>query len=308
MDFELDTTDIARRFASLVDRANTEEFSVQSSWGMDVDQSRRQPVLKELNRALHTYNSCAGHAAPFPWPVSDDFDQALLNRLHEGYEVRYKRLSAGPGARSKSDPDPDGAGKRFQITLQALITVNRCIHMLESMAEIPKGSQAELNAWFSAGLVDSSGAVLEQPLRRDDYDLFTLTEEFGGLYLAYGIQGKNLHHIFLSEDVEFLKRGNVATVQQSVVSRVIALFGTVYKSHADELRRFHHWWDENDIDALGYSKDDPFNALGYIPIGRLAPLSDAERFHNRESGGFHEHGLVAFYNDFPEVESMSIVS
>jgi hypothetical protein len=112
-------------------------------------------------------------------------------------------------------------------------------------------------------------------LNEKDYRYFTQDLKFGELYMGYHTLGKDFSAVFHNNDVDCVKRNEVRP-QRIANTEIVTYFGPTLRGVDEGFRR---WWLENGIDGYGYDIEDPTNAVGLLPIGRLL---DRHRFSEAE--------------------------
>jgi hypothetical protein len=300
MRFLLNASDIADRFSALVDLANRSPHEVVVAWGMSVGSEQLPTALYDLNSNIDSFNRLNTEGLNINHQVDEStLSRRILNAIHEEFErCSYHLYKENQERKRSSDPG-------YTEIIDYLENINHNVHLLESIVDkvTDKGS---IKSYFTARLkkrdVDD---FYDTPLKDEDYDLFTLDENFGDVYLNYATTGKNLHQIFVTEDVDMLRLGSVARPQQIITPGIIALFNSTKKTHDQELKRFNQWWDANRISAYGYSKNDKRNGLGFIKLGELYPTSPIDRFYDRSSGSFNEVRVVEYFCSYSRVMEMT---
>jgi hypothetical protein len=300
MRFLLEPTDIAERFASLVDLANSAPHEIVVAWGMSVGRERLPAAVRDLNSNIEAFNRSNKHGLNIDYRVDEGtLSRRILNAIHEEFEqCSYYLYEQNQGQKMSHDP-------AFIGIIDHLESINHNVHLLESMIDKANDEQS-VKSYFTARLKKKDvDDFYDTPLKDEDYDLFTLEENFGDVYLNYATTGKNLHQIFVTEDLDTLRFGNLARPQQIITPGIIALFNSAPKTHDEELKRFNEWWDRNRISFCGYSKGDKHNALGFIKIGALYPAAPIDRFYDMNTGSFMESRVVDYYSAYSRVEEMT---
>ncbi len=293
MRFALRRTPVAKRFATLVDRGNAGPHEIRGSWSMGVDDGGLTDNVAEMNRLIAAFNDrnegpgrLDGHLD------ADTVDADQLNRIHEQFEALLKGMHEGDGRVAGPDDLPD-----------LLRAVNLTVHRLESDL-LRVGSGDDVFGYFTTSLFQS-GLPISEPLDRRDYRQFTMEEQFGILYANYATTGKNLQHIFWTDDLELLEHGG-ASPQRVITAGVLAMFNSRPKMHRSEYRRFARWFKENDIGRYGYRLSDKRNSLGMIKLGQLIPSPSNRRFYDAASQTFDPHGFVSAYAEHSEITTIQI--
>lgn len=295
MRFELRSIAVAATFADLVDEANSRPHELRATRSMQTSSADLEENLRILNGLITEFNETNTGSARLDGPVTrSDLSRQLLNRLHNQFESHAKAMRRGENALVDG---PDSVAR-------ALAEINATIHRLETDINRSDLESEDTMGYFTANLrVD--GDMLRQPLRTRDYMRFTMAERFGTLYANYATTGKNLQHIWFTDDLELL-RGDGPSPQRDIASGVLAMFNSYPKSHLRELRAFARWWRENDIQRHGHKLWDIRNGYGMIELGRITPSSFNERFFDTATESFDHHRFMDAYAPYPNVVSMVV--
>lgn len=123
------------------------------------------------------------------------------------------------------------------------------------------------------------------PLADEDYLQCTKQLTFGAWYLAYCEVGKPLWDVFQDKD-DVIKEADIRPLHYYSAEGHIEFGASMGdEEHQKLMAPFWQWWDENDakLSRLGFTKGDPKNAIGIIPVadldrtrGRLQGLSENE--------------------------------
>ncbi|MEM9465653.1 MAG: hypothetical protein AAGA90_09790 [Actinomycetota bacterium] len=294
MEFALRNTSLATRFAQLVDRASVPGHGFLTSWSMGAETPDVDRDVATLNGHIDAFNTGnVGTALIDQRVATTTVDRRQLNDIHEQFEGHLKAHQSG-----RTDLV---AGPRPII--DALHGVNLSVHRLEASLDRVK-NPGVVYSYFTAS-VAADGSAVKEPLEDTDYADFTMEEHFGILYANYATTGKNLQHIFWTEDYELLEAGG-ASPQQVLSSGVLAQFNSRRKRHEDEWARFARWFDDNDIARYGYRLDDERNSLGMLKLGALVPSADTRRHYSRLRRHWDARSFVNDFAPYRHVASMTI--
>ncbi|MBN8938929.1 MAG: hypothetical protein J0H01_05535 [Rhizobiales bacterium] len=180
-----------------------------------------------------------------------------LNQLHYEFEAFGDRYRAGEFADSIHSSRLHGLFSKL----------NNWIHASE--AALGNAAATENDAQLLAHI--NFFPDIYESLNEEDYRYFTQNFKFGELYMGYHTLGKDFSAAFQNNDIECIVRREVRP-QRIANTEVITYFGPT-KSGVEE--DFKKWWHNNNIDSHGYDINDPANAVGLLPIGRLVGYRDA---------------------------------
>jgi len=121
--------------------------------------------------------------------------------------------------------------------------VNNLIHNLEELMGQDSDKKGS-NGYFSTYFVQGNGGSKKIKFDDDEYDLFTLTHNWGDLFLGYGTTGKSIYHVFKDKDIALLKKGFECSPQEYVTSNLMCLFGYSRNNYEEEYLK---WFDDNKI-------------------------------------------------------------
>ena len=293
MHFALRPHPITERFARLIETSGAAADGFNTSWSMgarvDVDAN-----VEALNHHIDAFNDGNLGTAVIDRRVSiDTVDRHDLNDIHEQFETHLKAHQAG--RLDVVDGPPH--------VIDALHGVNLSVHRLEATLDKAR-DPAMVFSYFTASLA-RDGEPFTEPLQDADYDEFTMEEHFGILYANYATTGKNLQHVYWTDDLDLLEAGG-ASPQRVLSSGVLAQFNSHPKDHDREWDRFTTWFEANDIARYGYELDDPRQAIGMIKLGRLVPTADTRQHHRRLRRRWDERAFVDDFAPYERVVGMTI--
>jgi hypothetical protein len=104
-------------------------------------------------------------------------------------------------------------------------------------------------------------------LQDSDYELFTLKRKFGEVYINYCEVGKPLYDVFKDGD-DVVGEDNIRPLRWYSPD-FTAYFHNRQEDNVNKfLEGMNNWWDQNNnyLTALGFTKGDPKNAIGNIPV------------------------------------------
>jgi len=130
-----------------------------------------------------------------------------------------------------------------------------------------------------------------EPLEPDDFDLFTTSRKFGGLYMNYPHVGKHVSELFFDNDVDIPQDHIVPT---SVFKNDFYIWFTSDTKHNDTLlKKQIRRWCMGIADKLPFPPDDKRLAIGYIPLGMIDSEIDLEQIAKHK----YIHSILARKDD-----------
>lgn len=187
---------------------------------------------------------------------------SILNQLHHEFEAYGDRQRAG-----------EFTGGRYPALPGLFSRLNNAIHASE--AALGNIDASEHNAHLLAHV--NFFPDIYESLTEPEYHCFTQDFKFGELLMGYHTLGKDFHAAFHNDDIELLKRREVRP-QRISNTEIITYFGPTITGFGD---RFREWWLKNNVSKYGYDIDDPANAVGLLPIGRLIGWRDVSEVEFR---------------------------
>lgn len=107
-------------------------------------------------------------------------------------------------------------------------------------------------------------------LSDEDYQHFTLYRKFGEVYINYCEVGKPLYDVYKDGD-DVVGEDNIRPLKWYSPDFTAYFHDRRTTSVDNFLKGMDEWWDRNDnyLKALGFTKGDPKNAIGNIPVAML---------------------------------------
>lgn len=104
----------------------------------------------------------------------------------------------------------------------------------------------------------------------DDYAYFTLARKFGEVYINYCEVGKPLYDVYKDGD-DIVGEDNIRPLRYYSCDFNTYFFNRSQNNVDKFLQGMNDWWDQNNnyLTALGFTKGDPKNALGNIPVAMI---------------------------------------
>lgn len=246
-------TDIAIRwFQCLKEQVIKKDNTVKEPdrmYGFPNNDWTEEKIVYELNACIDKLNKdkkVIHHDAYVGMP------QEQLNHLHHYFE----NLRGGTLTPSDFFIQCDDAQKT------ALERYNVIIHRAENFYRTIKWS----NLHYPRVVVTFNNRNRFN-LQDSDYEFFTLKRKFGEVYINYCEVGKPLYDVFKDGD-DVVGEDNIRPLRW--YSPDFAAY--FHNRKEDSINRFlegmNNWWDQNNnyLTALGFTKGDPKNAIGNIPV------------------------------------------
>ncbi|HZF53776.1 MAG TPA: hypothetical protein VE093_34265 [Polyangiaceae bacterium] len=273
--FRLRETPIARNYFEALRKANQtgatlyERDRFHHFPGSERD---RTWLAAELNRCIDIIN--AYEPGTIKERAAPQMSQPLMNSLH----VYFERLMGGVLTPSRFWTEAPEHVRR------ALEDFNLHIHAYESI-EIAEAGEAAGGGRPGSQIYITFRPLHRTPLADDDYEHFTLQWSFGSWFVNYCEVGKQLWDVFRDKD-EVVGDDNIRPLRYYSADAFL-WFGEDRDPAwvRKQLEDFSGWWDARraDLEALGFRKDDPRNAIGSIPVadldrqsGSIAGMSEDE--------------------------------
>jgi hypothetical protein len=187
--------------------------------------------------------------------------QEQLNHLHHYFEtLRGGILSSAEYWKNATDQEK-----------VALERYNVIIHRAESFYSSSTRKQ------HYPRLVCRFNRSFRHDLLDEDYQHFTLLRNFGEVYINYCEVGKPLYDIYKDGD-DIVGEDNIRPLRYYSAGFNTYFFDRSQKNIDKFLQGMSKWWDQNNnyLTALGFTKDDPKNAIGNIPVAMIDTNKDQE--------------------------------
>lgn len=256
--FETYDTEIANKWADcLLEQYNKDPCIKEKDrfYNFPLDDWTEERLVNELNECIEIINqneNVINHTAYIGMP------QEQLNHLHHYFE----KLRGGI-----LTPTEFWLNSNEQIR-DALDKYNVIIHRAENF-------YSSHNNNYTPRIVCTFNHRKRYLLEDKDYKYFTLERKFGEVYINYCEVGKPLYDVFKDGD-DVVGEDNIRPLRYYSPDMTVS-FHPRSKNNVDKfLTDMDIWWDQNNnyLTALGFSKNDPKNAIGNIPVAKI--ISDKE--------------------------------
>jgi hypothetical protein len=256
--FALRNTPIAHKyFAALVEAQMLTIKSPDRIHNFPNTRFDRHTISDQINQCVDAINRYAPGLMPLR--AEPQMSQERLNRLHHYFEVLRGPVEG-----------PREFYLRAPASVQAALRqLNLLIHRFEDYERNEKrlreGRPPEASIYVTFEQRE------RYPLAEGDYAHFTKRKTFGGWYINYCEVGKPIWDVYQDAD-DVVGDANVRPLRFYSAESVVE-FGptTTETEHELMLAKFGAWWDEHAVmlSRLGFSKGDPANAVGAIPVADL---------------------------------------
>jgi hypothetical protein len=265
LEYEIYDTSIANRWSMLLTQQcyfDNEIYEKDRFYNFPDNSWTEERIVIEINECIDKLNVSG---AGIEERAQIGMSQQLLNVLHHHFEnLRGGVLSPGSfwtGANGE--------------TKAALERYNVLIHRAENFYNTSGREQ------YFPRVVCRFNNRERIPLLDEDYEHFTLHRNFGEVYINYCEVGKPLYDVFKDGD-DVVGEDNIRPLRYYAPDFALYFHHTQSFKVDKFLADMDEWWDRNDnyLGALGFSKGDPKNAIGYIPVAALAEIHDIDEVIN----------------------------
>lgn len=224
-----------------------------------------EKIVSELNKCINIINKdeiVIKHEAFVGMP------QEQLNHLHHYFE----KLRGASG-------DPAEYYLKAETNQQlALERYNIIIHRAENFYLENNINRSKI----SPRIVVTFNGRKKQLLDDEDYKHFTLHRKFGEVYINYCEVGKPLYDVYKDDD-DIVGEDNIRPLKWYSPDFTAYYFNRPIETVNQFSKGMEQWWDRNNnyLSALGFTKGDPKNAIGNIPVAMIETnLSQQEIIKN----------------------------
>lgn len=264
--------DLGYRWINLIDRNNELNHKLKFNYRRSFNNDEISEQFNQFKNNVDFINANYDRELP----VLSTFEhlkmnQNLLNDLHEEFEIYGDRLAEllDIDYFSKVDQYPDKSSKVWPGTShnlkvhESFLKLNEQIHNFESIYRTTEVGQPAI----CTCLIDFIPAGLHEPLKPEDYFLFSSEKAWGWGFLGYNTLGKNWYTTCWDSDIECVVRDQIRP-QQRFAAEFYMNFSQ--PGHYQSSLQFYKWWTENNFSSI---KDPNLQlkdyAFGYIPIAKF---------------------------------------
>ena len=145
--------------------------------------------------------------------------------------------------------------------------INHLVHTLEGGFIMPVGTEVEQITYASLRLLPENGNGITMPLTDEDYDNFTIHNNWGDLLLDYFTVGKDLYAAATTNDVPLIVNKELS--QQSTVHPCVSLKMNVGQEITEsDIDKVYEWCDKNNVRDY-YDIDLPMYNFGRVVLGKI---------------------------------------
>jgi hypothetical protein len=269
LNFKLFNTPIAKKWLDEIkefDRNGQPFDDRERFYNFPYSKYTKEYVVAYLNNLIDTINRYS------PGLITEQADvnmlQDTLNYLHHIFEV-YHGLY-----------DQQGSNKFFNNApadvKQALADLNIWIHRFESLGDFPR----LVGTWYKK--------PCRKPLADEDFNEFSLKEQWGDLKINYCEVGKTLFDLYHDQD-QYIEPEAFKPLAYYSVDFTVRFTNKSKEYYSDLENKVWEYFDEHEefFHANGYTKFSPKLSLGWITVGRLINQESRDEILN--SIGLHQH-------------------
>ena len=212
-----------------------------------------EKIVTELNKCIEIINSkfkIILHTAFVGMP------QEQLNHLHHYFE----KLRGG---------SKDPAEYYLQASKEEKIALERYNVIIHRAENFYANNRISNEKYFPRIVVTFNGRKKEK-LADEDYNYFTLHRQFGEVYINYCEVGKPLYDVYKDED-DIVGEDNIRPLRWYSPDFTAYFHNRSNESVEKFMQGMDTWWNRNSnyLSVLGFTKDDPKNAIGNIPVAMI---------------------------------------
>lgn len=212
-----------------------------------------EKIVNELNNCISIINK---HTQVISHKAYVGMPQEQLNHLHHYFE-KLRGASGNPGEYYLN------AELSQQLALERY---NVIIHRAENFYLENTTNCSNI----SPRIVVTFNGRKKQLLADEDYEYFTLHRKFGEVYINYCEVGKPLYDVYKDDD-DIVGEDNIRPLRWYSPDFTAYYFNRPIDTVEQFLKGMDEWWDRNNnyLSALGFTKGDPKNAIGNIPVAMI---------------------------------------
>tara|TARA_B110000503_G_scaffold99799_1_gene149293 strand:+ start:27593 stop:28483 length:891 start_codon:yes stop_codon:yes gene_type:complete len=242
-----------RWFTALVEQCNKDNCILEKDrfYNFPDNNWTEEIIVRELNNCIEIINNkkpVIFHTAYVGMP------QEQLNHLHHYFEDLRGGILTPTDFWSNATKQEQESLERYNVI----------IHRAENFY-----SNAA-HRFFNPRIVCRFNNRTRYDMIDEDYQYFTLVRKFGEVYINYCEVGKPLYDVYKDGD-NIVGEDNIRPLKYYSSD-----FTVYFHNRSNErvnifLEGMNRWWDSNNnyLTALGFTKDDPKNAIGNIPVAMI---------------------------------------
>ena len=208
-----------------------------------------EKIIAELNACIEIINRTEKNITHTAYV---GMQQEQLNHLHYYFEKLRGGILTPGNFRQSANPEQRSALERYNVI----------IHRAENFYKQDSINDPRIVVTF-----DNKKRV---ELLDDDYNYFTFTRQFGEVYINYCEVGKPLYDVFKDGD-DIVGEDNIRPLRYYSPDFTVTFFNRSQEICDRFTEAMNEWWDQNNnyLTALGFTKNDPKNAMGNIPVASI---------------------------------------
>ena len=285
LNYRLERNSPARKFYRLVRNIllTSHDEVRYAAWGVyPSGEAVKRDLCQKLRDHMEFFNlnnRAEGMSFKSTYPNPDNITPEHLNMIHSEFEKLITRTYSVPtGEHNRGEISRLNVSSDMYTKLEkSLNAVNGLVHAMEHI--LIRGSNS--SASFFTAYLSSDPFINPIPLSDNDYNLFTLENHFGDLFLGYGTTGKSLYHLFKDNDIALVEKGGKPSPQQYVTPNILGVF--YHTTQKESFEEMMGWMKKHEIaKKLKINVKDKKNGHGYIKLGTLILPSAWENMSENE--------------------------
>lgn len=265
LEFDLVQSDFLPKWVDRFLHTQQRQDVVSEPWAMyNLNEWTNEYTLDFLNKNILQCNKIS--AGMFNRTITDINDQDTLNYLHSVFELHHGQLDAWL-------KNPVFSQANGNVLRQCLSHINQTIHRCEGQNKNPKIRVV----YFDIPKTET--------FTKADYEFFTDSIDFGGVYTLYADVGKNLESLAVDNDVHH--HDFVPNLHYSIDFSIRfhdddgKSKKSIYKNYLDNHMQY--------FSDKGYTENDPRLTTGAIKLAQLRyknkqeVLDEVSKYNNIQS-------------------------
>jgi hypothetical protein len=266
LNFEVYNTSIGKRwYAALAKQVlyNNKIYETDRFYNFPNESWNEEKIVNELNECIKKINSnikVIEHSAYVGMP------QDQLNHLHHYFEKLRGGILSPSDFWLHADQEVKNALERYNII----------IHRAEDFYHNRRSKK------LSPRIVCTFLNTQRYCLLDKDYQHFTMLRTFGEVYINYCEVGKPLYDVYKDGD-DIVGEDNIRPLRYYSADFRVHFHEKTQKDVDEFLLGMNQWWDKNHnyLSALGFTKNDPKNAIGNVPVAKLVNQLSNDKIINK---------------------------
>lgn len=256
-----------RWFACLVDQIQTNNQVLHKTRLYNFpDNLNEQYYIDEINKQIDIINKYDSTTIPLSAYIG--MPPSVLNNLHYFFvKLRGEIL----------DPAPYWMSCTNEQKL-ALDDFNLIIHKAENFYTNDDDNK-------NARIVVDFHDIVRRDLQQEDYQHFTIKKTFGDVFINYCEVGKPINDLVRDDD-DLTEVENVKPLRYYSPDFSMCFRTRSQEEYDNFYKKLDVWWEKNrsNLVKLNLSKNDPMNAIGMIPVGKIKTDLDEDQLVHKLAG------------------------